>query len=147
MVLDLGLTLSCRRVSVALIRMRTRSGEPFVVLDASLDWRFAKNPNVAGAPHIRFYAGAPLRTSDGYNLGTLCIIDDKPRADFTPRSRLILKEFAAICMREMELWRDKVSTRAGACARASPLTRASCNCACETRSKPQWRGSRASVSK
>jgi hypothetical protein len=92
--------------------MRTRSGEPFVVLDASLDWRFAKNPNVAGPPHIRFYAGAPLRTSDGYNLGSLCIIDDKPRADFTPRSRLILKEFAAICMREMELWRDKVSARA-----------------------------------
>lgn len=64
-----------------------------------------------GPPHIRFYAGAPLRTSDGFNLGSLCILDDKPREEFTPRQRLILKEFAAIAMREMELWRDKLQLR------------------------------------
>ncbi|WVQ72476.1 hypothetical protein IAR50_002029 [Cryptococcus sp. DSM 104548] len=88
-----------------------RSDEPFVVLDTSQDWRFENNPNVVGPPHVRFYAGAPLRTSDGYNIGTLCIIDDKPRTEFTPRSRLILKEFAAVAMREMELWRDKLQLR------------------------------------
>lgn len=88
-----------------------RSDEPFVVLDAQQDWRFMRNPQVVGPPHIRFYAGAPLRTTEGYNLGSLCIIDDKPRAEFTPRSRLILKEFAAIAMREMELWRDKLQLR------------------------------------
>ncbi|KAK1920652.1 CnHHK5 [Papiliotrema laurentii] len=89
----------------------SRTDEPFVVLDTHLDWRFAKNPQVVGAPYIRFYAGAPLRTAEGYNLGSLCIIDDKPRTEFPPRSRLILKEFAAVTMREMELWRDKLQLR------------------------------------
>lgn len=79
-----------------------------VILDTLQDWRFSKNPNVTGAPNIRFYAGAPLRTTDGHNIGTLCIIDDKPRTEFPPRNRLILKEFAAVTMRELELWRDKV---------------------------------------
>ena len=87
----------------------SRSDEPFIVLNALQDWRFANNPQVVGPPHIRFYAGAPLRTADGHNLGSLCIIDDKPREEFSPRSRLILKEFAAVTIREMELWRDKVS--------------------------------------
>ncbi|WWC89244.1 uncharacterized protein L201_004163 [Kwoniella dendrophila CBS 6074] len=88
-----------------------RSDEPFVVLDTKQDWRFENNPQVVGPPHIRFYAGAPLRTADGHNVGSLCIIDDKPRAEFPPRSRLILKEFAAVAMREMELWRDKLQLR------------------------------------
>ncbi|OCF38511.1 two-component system sensor protein [Kwoniella heveanensis CBS 569] len=88
-----------------------RSDEPFVVLDTKLDWRFEKNPQVVGPPGIRFYAGAPLRTADGHSIGSLCIIDDKPRLDFPPRSRLILKEFAAVAMREMELWRDKLQLR------------------------------------
>lgn len=91
--------------------LMSRSDEPFVVLDTHNDWRFANNPQVIGPPNIRFYAGAPLRTSDGYNLGSLCIIDDKPRTEFTPRSRMILKEFAAVCVREMELWRDKLHLR------------------------------------
>lgn len=88
-----------------------RNDEPLIVLDTKNDWRFAENDYVTGAPFIRFYAGAPLRTSDGYNLGTLCLLDDKPRAEFAPRQRLILKEFAAIAMREMELWRDKLQLR------------------------------------
>lgn len=81
------------------------------MLDTTQDWRFENNPQVVGPPHIRFYAGAPLRTADGHNVGSLCIIDDKPRDEFPPRSRLILKEFAAVAMREMELWRDKLQLR------------------------------------
>ncbi|KAH9029846.1 Fph type histidine kinase [Lactarius pseudohatsudake] len=88
-----------------------RGDEPMVVLDTRADWRFAKNPLVIGPPHVRFYAGAPLRTQEGYNVGTLAIMDDEPRVEFNPRQRHTLKEFAAIAMREMELWRDKIQLR------------------------------------
>lgn len=79
--------------------------EPLVVADALMDERFANNPLVLGPPHIRFYAGMPLRTQRGYNLGTLCVIDREPRA-FGAREQHYLVEFAALLMREME-WRHQ----------------------------------------
>lgn len=58
-----------------------RPGEPMVIPDARRDQRFAGNPLVLFAPHIRFYAGVPLVDRQGYPLGALCIIDSKPREE------------------------------------------------------------------
>lgn len=54
--------------------------EPLIVEDALTDPRFADNPLVARDPKIRFYAGRPLRNSEGFAVGALCVIDRKPRA-------------------------------------------------------------------
>ncbi|KXN91674.1 Hybrid signal transduction histidine kinase B [Leucoagaricus sp. SymC.cos] len=107
----LKVTNFLRSISLCGHAILQRGDEPMVVMDTHADWRFARNPLVIGGPRIRFYAGAPLRTQDGFNIGTLTLIDDAPRDEFSPRQRHTLKEFAAIVMREMELWRDKIQLR------------------------------------
>jgi diguanylate cyclase (GGDEF)-like protein len=75
-----------------------------VVPDARVDERFSTNPLVIDEPHVRFYAGAPLRSPDGHNLGTLCVIDQQPRQ---PSSEQIhqLQLLSELVMREIELRR------------------------------------------
>jgi signal transduction histidine kinase len=77
--------------------------EVFVIPDASLDSRFAGNPLVVGDPNIRFYAGAPLRTPDGYRIGTLCVIDTEPREGLTEFEANALEAMAVLVVDEMEL--------------------------------------------
>lgn len=74
--------------------------EIFVIEDASKDWRFADNPLVVGEPHVRFYAGAPLRISNGAALGTLCILDYQPRA-FSIDQLRSLEDLARIAEQEL----------------------------------------------
>lgn len=64
-----------------------------VVPDAVQDARFRANPLVTGPPNIRFYAGAPLRVANGQPIGTLCIIDHKPR-DFGDKEKRQLAQLA-----------------------------------------------------
>ena len=71
----------------------------FVIPDALQDERFADNPLVAGPPHVRFYAGCPLRGPGGRKLGTLCIIDSKPRA-FSDEDVEMLVDLALMVERE-----------------------------------------------
>lgn len=75
---------------------------PHVVHDARLDPAALSNPLVAGEMGLRFYAGAPLATLDGYNLGTLCVIDRQPR-EFSTQQAQLLKDLAALVMDQMEL--------------------------------------------
>ncbi len=77
--------------------------EPLVIPDAALDDRFADNPLVAGEPHIRFYAGAPITSSQGYRLGTVCIIDSEPHPDLSLDDRTTLRDLAALASEELEL--------------------------------------------
>lgn len=71
--------------------------EVFVVHDASNDSRFANNPYVTGTPHVRFYAGAPLVTPNNIVLGSLCVIDNKPRT-ITENQKEALKLLAKKAM-------------------------------------------------
>ncbi|HEX4353648.1 MAG TPA: diguanylate cyclase, partial [Polyangiales bacterium] len=74
---------------------------PLVVPDARRDQRFAENPLVLGEPHIRFYAGAPLETPDGLNIGTLCAIDLQPR-QFNDEQLATLGDLAALVVDQLE---------------------------------------------
>jgi diguanylate cyclase (GGDEF)-like protein len=76
----------------------------FVVNDASSDPRFHDNPLVTSAPHIRFYAGAPLVSPAGEAIGTLCVIDDHQRG-LSERQQQCLQALARQVMAQFELRR------------------------------------------
>lgn len=84
--------------------------EIFEVTDASVDERFADNPLVAQQPRIRFYAGAPLITPDGYKIGTICAIDVRPRR-LSEGQRETLSALSRLVMRQLDR-RRALSSRA-----------------------------------
>ncbi|WP_176596562.1 MULTISPECIES: sensor domain-containing diguanylate cyclase [Sphingobium] len=81
-----------------------RQRMPMVVTDATEDARFCDNPLVTGDPNIRSYAGIPLETPDGYNIGSLCAIDTVPR-QFDAGQIAILQNLAALVVEQLELRR------------------------------------------
>ena len=76
--------------------------EPFIVEDSHKDPRFCNNHTVIGDPHVRSYVGAPLRSPEGYNVGTLCVMDTISRT-FPASHITILQNFAKVVMNELEL--------------------------------------------
>jgi signal transduction histidine kinase len=92
-----------------------------VVPDATKDPRFADNPQVECANGVRFYAGAPLITTDGFALGTLCVVDDQPRR-LDIEQLQALRALARQVTSQMELRRHAV-TLANTTARLQELER------------------------
>jgi serine/threonine protein kinase len=78
------------------------SDQPWIVEEARRDPRALANPLVAGEFGLQFYAGAPLRTSDGFNLGTLCVLDVEPRT-VSQDELATLRDLADMVVRELEM--------------------------------------------
>lgn len=99
-----GFELDETEREVSFCAIAIQQGDGIIVEDALADARFATNPLVLGAPHIRFYAGVPLRAHDGMPLGTLCVIDRCART-LTPAQRAALRALAAEVEGQLELRR------------------------------------------
>lgn len=74
---------------------------PLVVTDALRDDRFAENPVVVGDPHVRFYAGIPLKLANGARVGALCIVDHRPR-NISAAQLKMLQDIARMVEEELE---------------------------------------------
>lgn len=90
----LGLKIRQTARDISFCTHAIKETEVFIVRDAQEDSRFKQNPLVIGDPHIRFYAGAPLVSRQGYALGTFCVIDKQPRTDFPAIQQQLLKDFS-----------------------------------------------------
>jgi phosphoribosyl 1,2-cyclic phosphodiesterase len=95
-----GLTASETPREVSFCAHAIHEDRPLFVDDTQLDDRFADNPLVVGEPHVRFYAGHPLRTGAGSAIGTLCIIDSRPH-QMTDQKAEMLADLAELVMSEL----------------------------------------------
>ena len=103
---SVGLAVRETSRNLAICAHAIMQNDLFVVPDAMNDERFAGNPLVANEPHIRFYAGMPLVTPEGCAVGTLCVIDHKPR-ELTQEQADKIKALAQSAMLLLEVRRSK----------------------------------------
>ena len=78
---------------------------PFIVPDAADDERFKDNPFVTADPHIRFYAGSPLMSPEGFKVGTLCVVDKRPK-ELSPKQIAALKILGNQVITQLDLRRE-----------------------------------------
>jgi GAF domain-containing protein len=100
-----GISISETSRDVAFCSDAIMQSDIFVVPDAMEDERFRNNPLVTSEPYIRFYAGAPLITEDGHALGTLCVIDQKPR-ELEAGEREALQALSRLVLAQLEFRRN-----------------------------------------
>ena len=100
-----GLSVSETSREVAFCSRAIQQTDVFIVPDTLQDERFRNNPLVVSEPGIRFYAGAPLITDEGYALGTLCVIDRTPR-EINPDQKEALKALSRLVLGQMEFRRN-----------------------------------------
>lgn len=111
--------------SDAFCNVTVERDDVFVVEDALADPRFRNNPLVTGEPHIRFYAGAPIRVGGGVAIGSLCIIDREPRQlSQTDCRRLVLLARTVTDLMEFRLGSRLADERQQQIERQAELLRA-----------------------
>lgn len=86
----IGLNVRETPIEYAFCNTAIQKDEVFTVENALLDERFKSNPLVVGEPNIRFYSGYPLKTKNNINIGTLCVIDSKPKT-FSEKDKKLLQ--------------------------------------------------------
>lgn len=92
-------------LSVSICAYAVRQQDVLEIEDLTRDERTSANPLVTGGPRVRFYAGAPLRTSEGVALGALCVLDTKPNK-LTPSQAFVLRTLANQVVTTLELRRS-----------------------------------------
>jgi anti-sigma regulatory factor (Ser/Thr protein kinase) len=105
-----GVNLSETPLEVSFCAVAIHQSHLFVVPDATKDARFSSNPFVVNDPKIRFYAGAPFKSSDGHPLGTLCVVDVVPR-QLTPSQQNALLALSRQVQAQFELRKNLMELR------------------------------------
>lgn len=96
-----GIDVDETRRDISFCTHAVDTGEQLIIENALDDERFSQNPLVINSPNIRFYVGIPIKSIEGYSLGTLCVIDNKPRKP-TQRELEALNDLAQLATKEIQ---------------------------------------------